>query len=108
MLSAGAGSYEPLDRHVLPVEPSAEMRRQRSAHLAPAIHAVAEALPFDHGAVDASMAMVTVHQRPNPAAGLREMRRVTRAAADAGPSLVAIPQSDGDFTILPGRQSRIS
>ncbi|MFI6445937.1 class I SAM-dependent methyltransferase [Kitasatospora sp. NPDC050543] len=82
-VGAGTGSYEPLDRHVLPVEPSAEMRRQRPAHLAPAIHAVAEALPFDDDAVDAAMAMVTLHQWPDPVAGLREMRRVAR-----GPVLV--------------------
>ena len=82
-VGAGAGSYEPSDRYVLAVEPSAEMRAQRPAGLAPAIDAVAEALPLDDDAVDASMAMVTVHQWPDPVAGLREMRRVTR-----GPVLV--------------------
>jgi SAM-dependent methyltransferase len=82
-VGAGAGSYEPSDRHVLPIEPSPEMRRQRAPHLAPAIHGIAEALPFDDDAVDAAMAMVTVHQWPDPVAGLREMRRVAR-----GPVLV--------------------
>jgi hypothetical protein len=38
-VGAGAGSYEPTDRHVLAVEPAPEMRRQRPAHLAPAIDA---------------------------------------------------------------------
>ncbi|MBO3681387.1 SAM-dependent methyltransferase [Streptomyces sp. NEAU-YJ-81] len=46
-VGAGAGSYEPAERHVLPVEPSAAMRAQRPAHLAPASHGVAEQLPFD-------------------------------------------------------------
>jgi len=77
-VGAGAGSYEPTDRYVLAVDPSAEMRAQRPARLAPAIHGVAEALPLDDDSVDASMAMVTVHQWPDPVAGLREMRRVTR------------------------------
>jgi hypothetical protein len=40
-IGAGAGSYEPSDRHVLPIEPSPQMRRQRPSHLAPAIHGVA-------------------------------------------------------------------
>ncbi len=77
-VGAGAGSYEPSDRHVLPVEPSPEMRAQRPAGLAPAIHGFAQALPFDDDSVDAAMAMVTVHQWPDAAAGLREMRRVAR------------------------------
>ncbi|MFD8810863.1 hypothetical protein ACFV23_05070 [Streptomyces sp. NPDC059627] len=51
-VGAGAGSYEPLDRHVLPVEPSAAMRAQRPAHLAPAIDGVAEHLPFDDDSID--------------------------------------------------------
>ena len=32
-VGAGSGSYEPLDRHVIAVEPSAEMRAQRPAQL---------------------------------------------------------------------------
>jgi SAM-dependent methyltransferase len=77
-VGAGAGSYEPEDRHVLAVEPSPAMRAQRPAHLAPAIDAVAEALPFDDDSVDAAMAMITVHQWPDAARGLGELRRVTR------------------------------
>ena len=77
-VGAGAGSYEPEDRYVLAVEPSAAMRAQRPAHRAPAIDAVAEALPFDDDSVDAAMAMVTVHQWPDAAKGLGELRRVAR------------------------------
>jgi SAM-dependent methyltransferase len=77
-VGAGAGSYEPVDRHVFAVEPSASMRAQRPAHLAPAINATAENLPFDDDSFDASMASVTVHQWPDVRKGLGEMRRVTR------------------------------
>src|SRR4051794_26583567 len=77
-VGAGAGSYEPADRYVLAVEPSAAMRAQRPREAAPAVQAVAEHLPFDDDAFDAAMATVTVHQWPDLAAGLREMRRVAR------------------------------
>ncbi|MYS23352.1 Methyltransferase domain-containing protein [Streptomyces sp. DvalAA-14] len=88
-VGAGAGSYEPADRHVLPVEPSSTMRALRPPHLAPAVRGVAQALPLDDDSVDAAMAMITVHQWPDPVAGLREMRRVAR-----GPVLVLT--FDGD------------
>lgn len=75
-VGAGAGSYEPTGRTVIPVEPSASMRAQRPAHLAPAIDGTAEALPLADGAVEAAMATITIHQWPDLDAGLREMRRV--------------------------------
>ncbi|HEY4094633.1 MAG TPA: methyltransferase domain-containing protein [Baekduia sp.] len=77
-VGAGAGSYEPEDRYVAAVEPSAAMRAQRPASLAPAIDATAERLPFDDDSFDAAMAMVTIHQWSDLAAGLRELRRVSR------------------------------
>ncbi|WP_028060305.1 class I SAM-dependent methyltransferase [Candidatus Solirubrobacter pratensis] len=79
-VGAGAGSYEPEDRWVLAIEPSATMRAQRAPGAAPAIAARAEALPLDDGAVDAAMACVTVHHWEPPAAGLAELRRVARGA----------------------------
>ncbi|MBS7813120.1 class I SAM-dependent methyltransferase [Roseococcus pinisoli] len=82
-VGAGAGSYEPLDRAVTAVEPSASMRAQRPAHLVPAIDATAENLPFADGEFEAAMATFTVHQWANLKAGLAEMRRVTR-----GPVLI--------------------
>jgi SAM-dependent methyltransferase len=75
-VGAGAGSYEPTDRYVVAVEPSARMRAQRPLDRVPAIDAAAESLPFDDGAFDAAMAMVTVHQWSDSEAGLRELRRV--------------------------------
>jgi len=77
-VGAGAGSYEPDDRVVLAVEPSAVMRAQRPRDAAPCIRGVAEALPLDDGAMDAAMAVLTCHQWPNLAKGLRELRRVAR------------------------------
>jgi SAM-dependent methyltransferase len=76
-VGAGTGSYEPADRYVVAVEPSAAMRAQRVGRV-PAVDAVAESLPFDDRAFDAAMAMVTIHQWRDLAAGLRELRRVSR------------------------------
>jgi SAM-dependent methyltransferase len=42
------------------------------------INAYAEALPLDDNAVDAAMAIITLHHWGDPAAGLRELRRVAR------------------------------
>jgi SAM-dependent methyltransferase len=77
-VGAGTGSYEPTDRDVTAVEPSAVMRAQRPAGTAPCVAASAESLPFDDGSFDAAMAISTVHHWPDPIAGLREMRRVAR------------------------------
>jgi len=77
-VGAGAGSYEPTDRQVTPVEPSATMRAQRPAGRATAIDATAEDLPFADGSFDAAMTTFSVHQWGDLRAGLREIRRVTR------------------------------
>lgn len=82
-VGAGAGSYEPVDRQVTAVEPSASMRAQRPDHLPAAIDAVAEHLPFADNTFDAGMTTFSVHQWSDLAAGLTEMRRVTR-----GPVLI--------------------
>lgn len=73
-VGAGTGSYEPADRSVIAVEPSREMIRKRKAAAAKAILASAEALPFDDGSFEASMAILTIHHWPDKQAGLREMR----------------------------------
>ena len=77
-VGAGTGSYEPPDRRVLAVEPSAVMRSQRRPDAAPCLAATAEGLPFGDQSFDAAMAISTVHHWPDPIAGLREMRRVAR------------------------------
>jgi ubiquinone/menaquinone biosynthesis C-methylase UbiE len=56
-VGAGAGSYEPADREVTAVEPSASMRAQRPAGLATAV----EDLPFADGSFDAAMTTFSVH-----------------------------------------------
>lgn len=88
-VGAGAGSYEPTDRQVTAVEPSASMRAQRPAHLTEAIDGVAEELPFEDDSFDAVMATITIHQWADTDKGLRELRRVSR-----GP--VVILTFDGD------------
>jgi SAM-dependent methyltransferase len=77
-VGAGTGSYEPTDRHVLGVEPSALMRSQRLPDAAPCLAGSAENLPFDDQSFDAAMAFSTIHHWQDPIAGLREMRRVAR------------------------------
>ncbi|MET8829020.1 MerR family transcriptional regulator [Streptomyces sp. NPDC004610] len=77
-VGAGTGSYEPPDREVTAVEPSAVMRARRPGGAAPCVAATAERLPFRDGAFDAAMAFSTVHHWQDPVAGLREMRRVAR------------------------------
>ncbi len=77
-VGAGTGSYEPPDRDVTAVEPSALMRAQRPAGAAPCVAAAAETLPFEDQSFDAAMAFSTIHHWQDPIAGLREMRRVAR------------------------------
>jgi hypothetical protein len=69
-VGAGAGSYEPIDRAVIAVDPSASMRAQRPSHLPPAVDATAEQLPFPDRQFDASMATFTVHQWSDLRTGL--------------------------------------
>lgn len=77
-VGAGAGSYEPRDREVTAVEPSAEMIRQRPASDAVVIQGSAENLPCPDKSFDASMAVLTIHHWSDKEKGVREMRRVTR------------------------------
>jgi SAM-dependent methyltransferase len=77
-VGAGTGSYEPPDRDVTAVEPSAVMRAQRPTDAAPCVTATAESLPFEDQSFDAAMAFATLHHWQDPIAGLREMRRVAR------------------------------
>ena len=78
-VGAGAGSYEPRDRHVIAIEPSEVMAAQRPPELAPAIRAGAGALPLRDRSVDAAMAIRSVHHwDAEQEQGVREMRRVAR------------------------------
>jgi Methyltransferase domain len=90
-VGAGTGPYEPLDREVVAVEPSAIMRAQRGRSAAPCVAATAEDLPFGDQTFEAAMAFSTVHHWQNPIRGLQEMQRVahrvvvfTHDTGDAG------------------------
>src|SRR3546814_14020 len=89
-VGAGAGSYEPADRQVTAVEPSAEMIRQRGASAAPVIQGYAEDLPFDDNSFDASMAILTAHHWADKEKGLKEMRRVARRSEEHTSELQAL------------------
>jgi SAM-dependent methyltransferase len=80
-VGAGTGSYEPRDREVVAVEPSAVMRAQRTPDAPRAVDASAEALPFADASFDATMAVLTDHHWPDRVAGLRELGRVARQRA---------------------------
>ncbi len=79
-VGAGAGSYEPLGRTVLAVEPSDVMIRQRPQPpaAAPCVQGSAEALPAQSASVDAAMAILSAHHWSDLERGLREMARVAR------------------------------
>ncbi len=78
-VGAGAGAYEPADRHVIAVEPSDVMAAQRPRELAPAIPASAGNLPLRDRSVDAAMTVLSVHHwDEEQEAGVRELRRVSR------------------------------
>lgn len=76
-VGAGTGSYEPLERHVVAIEPSDTMAKQRPRHLAPAIRASAGSLPLRDGSVDAAMTVLSLHHWDEERErGVRELRRV--------------------------------
>jgi SAM-dependent methyltransferase len=77
-VGAGAGSYEPIDREVIAVEPSAVMIAQRPPGAPVAIQGVAESLPLADKSVDATMGVFTMQHWSDVDRGLEEVRRVTR------------------------------
>src|SRR5215831_11450221 len=77
-VGAGAGAYEPFDREVLPIEPSARMIAQRSPDLAAAIRGYAECLPLPSNCVDAAMTCMSLHHWTDWRIGVQELRRVAR------------------------------
>ena len=75
-VGAGTGSYEPVGREVVAIEPSTVMIEQRSAGAAPVVRSVAAALPVRDGWADVSMAILTVHHWDGWERGLDELCRV--------------------------------
>jgi uncharacterized protein (DUF1330 family)/SAM-dependent methyltransferase len=97
-VGAGAGSYEPRDRHVIAVEPSAVMASQRSPELAPPLRATAGELPLFDNSVDAAMSIISLHHWDQARErGVREMRRVAR-----GPVVLVTfdPQLSGEMWLM--------
>lgn len=80
-VGAGTGSYEPHDRYVVAVEPSAVMVAQRPPERARAVRGSAGRLPLRDRSVDAAMAVLTVHHWDEELEdGIAELRRVARRA----------------------------
>jgi SAM-dependent methyltransferase len=99
-VGAGTGSYEPPEREVTAVEPSAVMIGQRPAGSAPVIQASAESLPFEDDSFDVAMAIISDHHWGDRVAGLREMRRVARDRVlllNADPALAGRFWLTGDY-----------
>ena len=76
-IGAGTGSYEPSST-VVSIEPSGVMIAQRPPGSAPAVQATAEHLPIRTKAVDAALAVLTVHHWADLERGIAEMRRIAR------------------------------
>jgi ubiquinone/menaquinone biosynthesis C-methylase UbiE len=77
-VGAGTGSYEPLSRYVVAVEPSRVMIGQRPVGAAAVVQGCAEALPFADCSFEAVLAILTVHHWKDQARGLSECARVAR------------------------------
>jgi SAM-dependent methyltransferase len=97
-VGAGTGSYEPVNRHVVAVEPSDTMATQRARSLAPAIRASAGHLPLRDGAVDAAMTILSLHHwDEEQERGVRELRRVA-----TGPVVILTydPRVSGEMWLM--------
>jgi SAM-dependent methyltransferase len=77
-VGAGTGSYEPDNRNVVAVEPSAVMIAQRRPGSAPVVRGCAESLPFANNSFDAVLATLTIHHWLDQRVGLSECKRVAR------------------------------
>ena len=76
-VGAGTGSYEPTHIHTIAVEPSFQMIQQRR-NQRNVVQGSAEALPFQDGAFDSILAVLTIHHWSNLARGLAECARTSR------------------------------
>jgi len=85
--------------HVAAVDPSVPFAEACRARL-PGVRvevATADALPFEDGAFDHALAQLVVNFMTDPAAGVREMRRVTRPG---GTVSAAVWDYAGEMTLL--------
>jgi SAM-dependent methyltransferase len=95
-VGAGTGSYEPVRSGVVAVEPSTVMLGQRPPSAAPAVRAIAEALPFRDQSFDVVLAILTVHHWNDQRRGLEECARV---AQDRVVILTWDPDADGFWLV---------
>jgi len=77
-IGAGAGSYEPVDRYLVAVEPSEIMIAQRPNNGASIVQGFAESLPFRDRTFDAGLAILTTHHWADISRGFEEAMRVIR------------------------------
>ena len=75
-VGAGTGSYEPLERSVVALEPSGVMLAQHLGQRR--VQGTAEHLPFADTTFDVAMAILTVHHWEDLHCGLEELRRVAK------------------------------
>jgi SAM-dependent methyltransferase len=75
-VGAGTGSYEPPDRTVVGVEPSAVMVAQRDDCAPPVVRGSAAALPLRSNWADVALAILTVHHWDDWERGLSELCRI--------------------------------
>ena len=97
-VGAGAGAYEPADRDVTAVEPSAVMIAQRPPDAAPCVQAGAEDLPFEDDSFDAALSSLVIAFMRDADAGAREMARVTKPGGVVAECMWDIP--GGGMTML--------
>jgi len=75
-VGAGTGNYEPEDRTVVAIEPSAVMVAQRQERAAPVVRGSAAALPLRSGWADVAIAILTAHHWDDWETGLAELCRM--------------------------------
>jgi SAM-dependent methyltransferase len=77
-IGAGAGSYEPIDRYLVALEPSWAMIEQHPKNGSFCVQGFSEALPFRDQTFDVGLAILTIHHWANIAKGLKEAMRVNK------------------------------
>ncbi len=80
-IGAGTGSYEPKVKKIIAVEPSLTMIKQRSLNAAPAVQAIAEALPFRDESFSVAISVLSSHHWRSRSTAFQEIGRVATQKA---------------------------
>lgn len=75
-IGAGTGSYEPIDKNLVAIEPSMEMIKQRSADAHPVIQGSAESLPFPDNSFSHGLTILSMHHWTDRITAFKEINRV--------------------------------